>query len=635
MQSMSFDKFKRRFESDALKLKKVGPNPTNQKAVQARKLLAKALSEKRTVVEREKIVRAACKLAGISDSLISGSFAASFSKSGNGHETIIWTLYFYFHWHQLHTDFIVKADKILLGAPFEKAAKRPVRVKAEINPSKTRSAWAVKDETLAVFFEPVMPKQGVDQLIEITHEVVNESLESNPIDYKTSIVERAQTEGLIDSGLETQWLTAGLSAGLRPDVNRGFSGEGSEAFEQLYREKWRFLSSSPTDDEKSWIEKIAANSEDREFLDRELESTTVQTPEGAKRIKLLECLIATQDGLPLINHSESVIGHLIQMSEMNLSQSTKNFLDYSLARNAAVTGQSELAIQNYYRLKDKKFLAERAIDIRYNMINASYALRMNKHYGSEAVSTEIRLSADRSEETQRQLNSEKLDGFDANKEITKFCSDFSIDPETVTTSSIQDYVKRFNGPNGAKIIYFFHLEKILRTKPSERLLIRERYEDIVRMLKLLSDTARAGDTSVNFTTDAWYPLVFLHSIAGNLGDYDLMKTIENTIDGFEGWKHASNLRESVQKERDQGSFLMLLHEFNRGMGVASKGVTVNIRSEVEKFKSQFKTLRFMPALFQTVTHGLREIGDEYDPLWDVSALSRRGVSHWNYMDRWR
>lgn len=492
-------------------------------------------------------------------------------------------------------------------------------------------AWTIKRETLETFFEPILPRRHIDALIDITHEVVRENLARRPIDYKTSIVERAINSGIVETELGTQWLTAGLWAGLRPDVNCGYFGEGSEEFEELYREQWRYLTLGATDEVQTWLQKIAENSEDREFLAREFEATSSLVEEGRKQKLLLECLLATQESNPVIRHSQSVIGHLTQMSEMNLSAETRDFIDYSKARNAAVTGQSDLAIQTYFRLRNRPFKPTRKIDVRYHLINASYALRQVDLYGTRDVSTTLKLSPDNDIDKQQTLCDALLGGFDAKAEIVSFCEDFGIDPENVSERSIADYVRRFNGPNGAKIIYFYHLEEILRTSKTNRREIEERYAEIVRMLQILSGASRQSNYNLQFTKDAWYPLVFLHSVAANMGHFSLMRKIESEILSFEGWEFGSELLSDVKEESQQGSFLTLLFRLNRSLGQAAQDRKSDMQSPLRDMHRQFSKIRFMPALSQNILEGIRHLGDEHDPRQEVSALARRGISHWNYI----
>lgn len=494
------------------------------------------------------------------------------------------------------------------------------------------SAWTLDEKALERFFEPILPKYHVEGLVDIIRQVIRESPAAKPLDYKSSIVERALGHGIIESEYGQHWLTAALRSGLRPDVNSGFVGEGEEIFEARHRDNWRSLSKDGTAENREWLQRVAENSEDKDFLEREIETTGHENEENQKRSLFLRCLHAAQISSPVVNYSESVIAHLTQFSEMDLSQQTKDFVDYSIARNAAVTGQSELAIQTYYRLKNSRsFRPERQIDIRYHMINASYALRRYTSYGKPEVSTTLKLAPEGDETLQERLNKELLGGFDARAEISNFCEDFDIDAERVSQSSVSEYVRRFNGPNGAKIIYFYHLEEILRTNRHERSKISEHYEEIVRMLKLLSDTARQGEHNSNFTKDAWYPLVLLHSVAANLDHFELAERIEKEILSFDGWKHGSKLRADVQQETRDGSFLTLLHTLNRELVTAKRKGKANLSSELRGLHKQFGHIRFMPALSQNVMAGIKALGDAYEWRQDVTALATRVVSHWNYM----
>ena len=561
------------------------------------------------------------------------SFVTSFGKTGSrGNVDYAWELYYWFH-YKLAPDYrLDQIDRLLLkGKTFEQKAMRPVRIRTQASSFKAKNAWKMEHAVLRTFIEPILPSDHVDGLIDIIHEVVNENLLQRPIDYKSSIIDRATDEGIIVSEFTTQWLEAALQTGLRPDIDVSSHDDSAEEIDELYRENWRFLTSSPSDQDRTWVQKVANSSEDQEFLRREYDSTSSTTAEGRKRKLLLRCLLATQESSPVIRGTESVIGHLKQISEMNLSRETKDFIDYSMARNAAVTGQSDVAIKTFIRLKDSPFKTERAVEVRYHLINASYALRMTNLYGTKEVSSLLKLSADNDEAIQKSLNSELLGSFDASDEIARFCAEFDISPTEFDDQSVQEYVQRFNGPSGAKIIYFHHLEAILRTGKQHRLEIRDRYSEIVRLLQTLSTLSRSDGYALRFTKDVWYPLVFLHSVAANMGQFDLMKQIEADLHNFHGWRYGQALAEDVKRERESGSFLMLLFALNCGLGIALQKGTADLSAQLRALHGNFKQLRFMPALSQNVMFGLRSLGDNYDLHDDVSALAQRGVSHWNYM----
>lgn len=633
MSSLSFRSFKQQFAAiDPFRVERKGSTPTNVAALEARRLIGEALRREGSVANRQRTLEAAAKKAGIPSEEISLSIAETLTRSrAAGRPDHVWALYYYFHWRGLHADILDKVDQRLLGKRFEDVAGQPVRVRAPVPSSGTKSAWSISDDKLRLFFDPILSDDKVGTLIDITHTVVNENLARQPIDYKSSIVECAIDEGILENELGTQWLTAALCAGLSPDFDSGSIEDEHDEFIERYRDNWRFLGSTPTELEKTWLQKIAENSEDREFLARERETTDLGSAESRKRRLLLDCLLATQESSPVVRGLQSVIGHLTQFSDMNLSAQTRDFLDYSRARNAAVTGQSELAIQTYYKLKDKPFRSERMVDIRYHLINASYALRMTSLYGTKEVSTRIKLSPDNDDEIQHKLNTEFLGGFDAHDEIAKFCQDFDINPNDFNDDTIEDYVRRFNGPNGAKIVYFHHLEAILRAGRQHRVEIEERYDEIVRMLKILSNTSRSGDYAAKFTKDAWYPLVFLHSVAANLDHFELMTRIENDLGNFDGWPQGRALIADVQDEQKSGSFQMLLYRLNRGLAELKQKRKMDLAAQLRDLHRNFRQIRFMPALSQNVMLGVRSLGDDYDRRQDVTALARRGVSHWNYM----
>jgi hypothetical protein len=315
---------------------------------------------------------------------------------------------------------------------------------------------------------------------------------------------------------------------------------------------------------------------------------------------------------------------------MNCSPNTRAFLRYSQARNCAVTGQADLAIQALLQLKDFGFHTEREIEVRYHMINTSYALRLPELYGTEEVSKVLRLSPAFDTQEQSKLSNEKMGGFNAEDEIERFCKDFDINPENTDEESVTEYVRRFKGASGAKIIYFYHLEQILRGG-SDKKQFELHYGIIWQMLKALSQTPKSDGSDTYFTTDAWYPLVFLYSVAGNFGHFDIADKINAHLNSFDGWKYKSRVLESVNEQKRTGSFLMLLHQLNIKYCEFKRAGAAELGYEIQALGEKFSHLRFLPAISQTVNYGMQKMGIEYDSMYDMTAQTKRAVSHWNYL----
>lgn len=433
MENLSYVAFRLEFpEEDIFTAGKEASDEHKQKALTARRKLSGLLKSHGDEAAKLAVLEKAINVAGRPISKRPDAFVSTFTRASvSGDSLFVWCWYYYLHLNDIDRSTLDEIDALFLpdGKTFEQAAGRPVRAGSVANPELAKSAWKIEEEHVRNFLEPVLGEQSVRQLIGIMEDVVHGNLQVKPISYKSSIVEQAQNEGIIPVEDGARWLTVALQCGLVPDTDAGFTGEEPGIFEETHKERWRFLDDPEIGRGSEWLERIAENSENKDYLEREYQSTGHFSVERQKRSEFLKCLISTQESQPLVYRSKSTIGLLNKFAEMSVSERTRDFIDYSVARNAAVTDQSELEIQKYYRLRDRPFNEKRMIDIRYHMINASYALRQFDHYGTKEVSTKLRLSPEHDPAKQDKLNQELLGGFDAEKEIQEFCDDFEVDVE--------------------------------------------------------------------------------------------------------------------------------------------------------------------------------------------------------------
>ncbi len=463
----------------------------------------------------------------------------------------------------------------------------------------------LQDKVLRNHLRPWVKAEVLEELVELSHTVVTRYNENPSADVKQTILVEAKKAGFFEDQSDQSWFEAGLIAGLRP---RRESAQGTrsnlEEYADAFEEEWYL--------DPELAEELLVKFENEAFLKKKRDQLLAEGKKTRKTRRFLEILNVTLMQKAVVDDFMPIPIALNHILACNSHEASQTLLKIVLCKHFLIAGRAQYAAPLMLELGNSSNLSQQGhfLDIRYNLLNASYPLRSVELYGSSDVSKSLLSS-----EFKSSLMPEKQpdwSNFDAYSLIIELCSKNGIDTGRYDTAYLQRLADEF-GTTGPRMIYKFYCEKLLRS--TDKSVFADHLKTCITIMKNFSGVVRSDTYGKPFfTTPSWLPITLLNATCHNFGYTDLAEYVDETFTRFEGWSNQNLLMADVERMRQQGSFGTSIHLVNQARTLVSQNKQDEARDLLERYKNAFRHIRNMPTIAQNAA-----------PLFEVLGIKLKGI----------